>query len=210
MIQAVLPISKEVGLGNPTGTSSGNTLFGNGGIAKQIIASRVSSITSSDFASTSNTVSLKLIETGANSGTFLGTLKLTGVSGSSTDNAVSPPALKFLMETQLLYFIMIHRCNCREQSVFISTVAVYGSGGAGSLSLNKSEAFLSGDTVVATLIDNDLNETGGIDSNTTAVKAKSSSESTSYLITMTETNASSGTFEGTLLLGLAQVRLVHL
>ena len=192
----------EVGLGNPAGTSSGNTLFRNGGIAKQILASRVSTITSTDFANTSNTVSLKLIETGANSGTFLGTLKLTGVSGSSTDNTVSPPALKVSNGDIITIFYNDSPSAAAENNLSsYTTVAVYGSGGAGSLSLSKSEAFLSGDTVVATLIDNDLNETGGIDSNTTAVKAKSSSESTSYLITMTETGANSGTFKGTFITG---------
>ena len=139
----------EVGLGNPAGTSSGNTLFRNGGIAKQILASRASSITSTDFASTSNTVSLKLIETGANSGTFLGTLKLTGVSGSSTDNTASPPALKVSNGDTITIFYNDSPSAAAENNLSsYTTVAVYGAGGAGSLSLSKSEAFLSGDSII--------------------------------------------------------------
>ena len=74
-------------------------------------------------------------------------------------------------------------------------------GGLGSLSLSKSAAFLSGDSVVVTLIDNDLNQTSGIDSEATSVKAKSSSESTSFTVTMTETGANAGTFKGTFITG---------
>jgi len=76
----------ENGLGVPgkSNTSASNSSIVNGNTAKEIFASRISSITNSSFASTSNSVPVMLSETGINSGTFVGTLKLSGTSGQTT------------------------------------------------------------------------------------------------------------------------------
>ena len=200
----------EAGLGFPSGTSTGNISnsvpFKNGGTAKQIFASRATSITSSDFTNTGNTVSIKLVETAVDSGTFKGTLKLTGITGSSTTNDTSPAALKVSNGDTVTIFLNDSPSATAENNLSsYTTVSMSAVGGAGSLSLSKSEAFLSGDTVVVTLIDNDLNTTSAIDTNATAVSALSSSETASTPITMTETAVNAGTFKGTFSTGNATV-----
>ncbi|MCJ0976054.1 hypothetical protein MST27_22170, partial [Pseudomonas sp. PS1] len=153
----------EVGLGLPgTGTTAHNSTFKNGFIAKQIFASRAASVSGSDFSNTANTVSLQLVETGANSGTFRGTFKLTNVTGSSTDNASSPPVLKVSNGDNITVFYNDSPNATTENNLSsYTTVSVVGAGGVGSLNLSKQELFLNGDSAVVTLEDNDLNTTGG-------------------------------------------------
>jgi len=193
----------EVGVGNPAGTSTGNSSFVDGGIAKQIFASRIASITSTDFTNTSNTVSIKLVETDVNTGTFKGTLKLTGNSGSSTSNTATPPELKVSNgDTVTIFYNDSPNATAENNLAAYTTVSVVGSGGSGSLSLSKSEAFLSGDSVVVTLVDNDLNTTSSQD--TASVKAKSSSDDSGtngISLTLTETATNSGSFKGTFTTG---------
>ena len=187
----------EVGLGLPgTGTTANNSTFKNGFIAKQIFASRAASVSGSDFSNTANTVSLQLVETGANSGTFRGTFKLTNVTGSSTDNAVSPPVLKVSNGDNITVFYNDSPNATTENNLSsYTTVSVVGAGGVGSLNLSKQELFLNGDSAVVTLEDNDLNTTGGLDG--AQVKITSSSDTTGFDLNLTETTGNSGIFQGT-------------
>ena len=186
----------EAGLGNPQGTSSAtNNTFKNSGIAKQILVSRATSVTSASFADASNTVTVTLTETGANSGTFKGTYKLS--SGSSTTGAESPPILKVSNGDTITVFYNDSPSATSENNLSAyTTVSMLGQGGLGTLSLSKSEAFLSGDSVVITLSDKDKNTPSSLDSAT--VSYKSSSDTSSSSMSLTETAANSGTFKGTL------------
>ena len=185
----------EAGLGNPQGTSSANTIFKNGGIAKQILVSRATSVTSASFAEASNTVTVTLTETGANSGTFKGTYKLS--SGSSTTGAESPPILKVSSGDTITVFYNDSPSATSENNLSAyTTVPMLVQGGLGALSLSKSEAFLSGDSVVITLSDMDKNTPNSLDSAT--VSYKSSSDTLSSSMSLTETAANSGMFKGTL------------
>ena len=185
----------EAGLGNPQGTSSTNTIFKNGGIAKQILVSRATSVTSASFAEASNTVTVTLTETGANSGTFKGTYKLS--SGSSTTGAESPPILKVSSGDTITVFYNDSPSATSENNLSAyTTVPMLVQGGLGALSLSKSEAFLSGDSVVITLSDMDKNTPNSLDSAT--VSYKSSSDTLSSSMSLTETAANSGMFKGTL------------
>ena len=68
----------------------------------------------------------------------------------------------------------------------------------------KSEAYLKGDFVVTTLVDNDLDTSSAAETNSTIwVKAVPSGETTGVgnWIKMTETSGNSGTFKGTFITG---------
>ncbi|MCF6147594.1 MAG: hypothetical protein E3K37_02940 [Candidatus Kuenenia sp.] len=75
-----------------------------------------------------------------------------------------------------------------------NSYALVATGGSGVLNLSKTEAFLNGDTIIITVIDNDLNVTSAADSGT--VKITPASGSNIYL-TMNENSSNSGTFLGT-------------
>ena len=186
----------EAGLGNPQGTSSAtNNTFKNSGTAKQILVSRATTVTSAFFAEASNTVTVTLTETGANSGTFKGTYKLS--SGSSTTGAESPPILKVSNGDTITVFYNDSPSATSENNLSAyTTVSMLVQGGLGALSLSKSEAFLSGDSVVITLSDMDKNTPNSLDSAT--VSYKSSSDTSSSSMSLTETAANSGMFKGTL------------
>ncbi len=199
--------ANENGLGNPLNRSStlGTSPRKNGNLAKEILVSRASTVTSSDFASVTNTVPLYMSETANNSGTFLGTLQLSS-TGPTASSSTSAPVLKSSNgDTITIFYNDSPNSTSEDNSTSYTTVSVSAIGGLGTLATSKSEAFLSGDSVVVTLVDNDLNTTSGIDKATTSgnaslVKATPSSDDTSGTgrqIMMTETAGNSGTFLGT-------------
>jgi len=197
--------ANENGLGNPLSLSSLAALRKNGTLAKEILVSRASTVTSSDFASVTNTVPLYMSETANNSGTFLGTLQLSS-AGPTASSSTSAPVLKSSNgDTITIFYNDSPNSTSEDNSTSYTTVSVSAIGGLGTLATSKSEAFLSGDSVVVTLVDNDLNTTSGIDRATTSgnvslVKATPSSDDTSGAgreIMMTETAGNTGTFLGT-------------
>ncbi|MBM4066125.1 MAG: carboxypeptidase regulatory-like domain-containing protein, partial [Planctomycetes bacterium] len=196
----------EVGLGRPgsgTANSNNNGVALKGTLAKQLIATRAKTgVNTSDFNSSTNTVDVLLTETGKNTGTFKGTFKLTGNSGSSTDNNgdtnVTVPFIKASNgDTITIYYNDSPSSSNDNNLASYTTVALNASGGTGAMSTDKSQAFLNGDSVVVTLIDNDLNTTSSKDNGT--VKLQSSSDSTVSVaaFVLGENATNSGTFVGT-------------
>lgn len=198
---STLPIGlNEVGLGFPSGTSTGNTSAAsadlakkNGGAAKVVFASNSSSVTSTDTsnATTSNTTHFKLVETAVNSGTFKGSFNLT--PSGSTDQGTTPPQLKVVSgDTVTIYYNDSPSASNENNLQNLTTVSIVTSAGEGTLSLSKSEAFLSGDSVVVTLVDSDLSG-----NSTQNVFVTSTSGAGSITVSLAETAVSSGEFKGT-------------
>ncbi|MCF6147828.1 MAG: hypothetical protein E3K37_04125 [Candidatus Kuenenia sp.] len=196
-----LPVSlNEVGLGFPSGTSTGNTSAAssdlakkNGGAAKVVFASNSSSVTSTDTsaATTSNTTHFKLVETSVNSGTFKGSFKLTSTGSTAQDS--SPPQLKVAAgDTVSIYYNDSPSGSNENNLLNLTLVSIVTSAGEGVLSLSKNEAFLNGDSVVVTLEDSDLTGNGTQD-----VYVTSSSGAGSITVSLAETAISSGQFTGT-------------
>ena len=188
----------EVGLGIP-GSGTEHSQVSNallkGIIAKQLIVSRATTgVGTTDFNSSTNTIDVLLTETGNNTGTFKGTFKLTGASGSSTENT-TPQVKVSSGDTVTIYYNDSPSSTNEHNLSSYTTVSLYATGGAGTLQTDKTEAFLSGDSVIVTLIDNDLNTTSAKDS--TSINLRSSSESTDVGLTVTENETNSGTFVGT-------------
>lgn len=197
---STLPIGlNEVGLGFPSGTSTGNTSAAdadakkNGGAAKVVFASNSSSVTSTDTSSatTSNTTHFKLVETAVNSGTFKGSFNLT--ASGLTAQTGTPPQLKVVAGDTVTIFYNDSPSASNENNLQnLTTVSIVTSAGEGTLSLSKSEAFLSGDSVVVTLADSDL-----AGNSTQDVFVTSTSGAGSITVSLAETAVSSGEFKGT-------------
>ncbi|MCZ7624221.1 MAG: carboxypeptidase regulatory-like domain-containing protein [Candidatus Kuenenia sp.] len=195
----------EVGLGRPgsgTANSNDNVVTLKGTIAKQLLVSRATTgVGTTDFNSSTNTIDVLLTETGNNTGTFKGTFKLS--AGSSTDNngadnnGLNPILNVSNGHTVTIYYNDSPSSTNENNLISYTTVALSAQGGVGTLETDKVEAFLSGDSVIVTLIDNDLNTTSAKD--TGSVKLRSSSDSSDVTggLTLTENETSSGTFIGT-------------
>ncbi len=197
--------NNEIGLGYPgTQTSNTNSSVVNGFIAKQLLVSRISSVTNTDFAKSDNTVSVLLQETGVNTGTFLGTFKLRS-DGSTANSATGVSELKVSNGDTITVFYNDSPSDTQENllSSYMTTNFVAQSK-TSTFELSKSEAFLSGDTIVATIVDDDMNlNSSSIDTfgATSTVYANSNSDSTNMYVLMTETAVNSATFKGTVKTG---------
>ncbi|MEP9412163.1 MAG: hypothetical protein HRF42_12350, partial [Candidatus Brocadia sp.] len=188
----------EDGLGVPSGSSTGNVSTGykNGGTSKVIYASTQSSIRSSsvNLSSGGNTIDFHLEETANNSGTFKGSFQLS--SGTSTTN--SSDLLKVSSgDSVYVFYIDSPNGSCGSTDVVTDPILVVT--GIGSLSLSKDVAYLSGDTVVATVVDTDRNvNSTAADTLTTALKVTSVGYSADDLnLDLVETGLNTGTFVAT-------------
>ncbi|BBO19301.1 conserved hypothetical protein [Candidatus Brocadia pituitae] len=145
-------IFNEDGLGLPSAASIDNSSTINGGTKKIIYASKLGSLGSSSLELGVNTIDFSLSETAVNSGTFKGSFFLS--SGTTTTN--SSDLLKVSNGEQVFVtYIDGPRGACDTENVVSDPISIVTL--LGSLTLSKDSAFLSGDTVVASVVDADRN-----------------------------------------------------
>ena len=209
----IITLRNENGLGLPSGSSTGNVSrgFKNGGTAKILYASTLSDILSPtvDQSSNGNTIDFQLVETDVNSGTFKGSFQLS-ISTSTTN-----------MDSDSSHGGILKVSNGNAVSVFYSdspsAAAEDNSGNytvtspilivaeLGVLSLSKETAYLSGDTVIATVVDADRN-TSSNSANilTTALKVTGANYSvgTDLNLNLVESGVNTGTFLTTFKTGI--------
>ena len=144
-----------------------------------------------------------LVETDVNTGIFKGTLQLSNGTTTRVNNTDIASLLKVLNgDTVAIFYNDSPSATAEDNMSSYTSTSVYTTGGLGSLVTSKSAAYLSGDNVVVTVIDNDLDTTSSADSNGNAwVNVISSSDATSRYVLMTETGAQTGTFKGTFITG---------
>ena len=158
--------NNEIGLGTPSGSSTFNAQrtsspYMNGGTGKILYASTLNNIlsTSVNQGSGGNTIDLRLVETGDNSGTFKGSFQLSNSIASGNATNTSSGILKVSNgDTVYVYYddspsATAYDNSSSYQSVGPITILTQ----LGSLNLSKDTAYLSGDTVVATVVDVDRN-----------------------------------------------------
>jgi len=161
----IIILRNENGLGLPSGSSTGNVSrgFKNGGTAKILYASTLSNILSptADQSSNGNTIDFQLVETGVNSGTFKGSFQLSISTLTTNTNMDSDSShggiLKVSNGDAVSVFYNDSPSATAEDnsSIYTVTSSILIVTGLGSLSLSKETAYLSGDTVVATVVDFD-------------------------------------------------------
>ena len=197
----------ENGLGLPSGSSTGNVSRGykNGGTGKIIYTSTLSSITSTSVNQSAggNTIDFPLVETAVNSGTFVGSFKLS--STTATTNGTGTAATENILKVSngdnvYVYYNDSPSATAADNSVdykVAGPIAVETS--LGSLSLSKDTAYLDGDTIVATVVDTDRNTTSAADTLTTAIKVTGSNYSvgTDLNLNLVENGVNTGTFLAT-------------
>lgn len=145
-------IFNEDGLGLPSAASIDNSSTINGGTKKIIYASKLGSLGSSSLELGVNTIDFALSETAVNSGTFKGSFFLS--SGTTTTN--SSDILKVSNGEQVFVtYIDGPRGACDTENVVSDPISIVTL--LGSLTLSKDSAFLTGDTVVASVVDADRN-----------------------------------------------------
>jgi len=197
----------ENGLGLPSGSSTGNTSRGykSGGTAKIVYASTLSNILSSsvDQASGGNAIDFKLVETDNNTGTFKGSFQLS----SATSTAQGDPDILKVSNGSNVYVYYNDSPNASaadNSSSYTGTSPIFIVTSLGALSLSKDTAYLSGDTVVATVVDVDRNTSlTSTDTLTTALKVTGSNYSvgTDMTLNLVENGVNTGTFLATITTG---------
>ncbi len=193
----------EDGLGLPSGSSTGNVsrAFRNGGTAKIVYASTLSSIRSAsvNLSSGGNTIDFPLVETANDSGTFKGSFQLS--SGTSTSN--SSNLLKVSHgDSVRVFYVDSPNGSCGSEDIAANPIAIVTA--LGTLSLSKDTAYLSGDTVVVTVVDTDRNTNASAqDTLTTALKLTGVNYSVGTDLTMNlvENGVNTGTFLATITTG---------
>ncbi len=205
----------ENGLGLPSGSSTGNISrnFKNGGTAKIVYASTLSSILSStvDLSDGGNTVDFHLVETADNSGTFKGSFRLSSGTSTSNDNSTDAhPTLKVSNGNSVyVYYNDSPNATAADNSAsYTATSPISIVTSLGTLSLSKDTAFLSGDTVVATVVDVDRNTSlTSEDRLTSALKVTGSNYSvgTDLTLDLVENGVNTGTFLATITTGTTTV-----
>nr|CAJ72259.1 protein with unknown function [Candidatus Kuenenia stuttgartiensis] len=198
----------ENGLGNPVGSSTSNApdgLFKNGFTAKVLYASKLSNVLSSSVDQSSNTIDFKLEETAVNSGTFKGSFQLS--SSSSTLNS-SDRLQVSSGDSIYVHYNDSPSATAEDNSTNYRVVGPLSiETSIGSLLLSKAKAYLSGDTVVVSVVDDDQNTTSGQDTLTDKLKIEGSNYSTGGALTLdlVESGNTSGTFLATFTTGTETV-----
>ena len=209
---AEIILQNENGVGYPSGSSTGNVSRGfvNGATGKILYASTLTNILSSsvDQAGGGNTIDFQLVETANNSGTFKGSFQLSSSIATTNATSTSGGVLKVVNGDTITVFYndSPSAIACDNSSVYLSTDPITIVTALGNLSLSKNTAYLSGDTIVATVVDEDRDTTAGQDTLTTALKvvgANYDASGTSGDLTMdlVEDGVSSGTFLATFTTG---------
>ncbi|HHT9113206.1 MAG: carboxypeptidase regulatory-like domain-containing protein [Planctomycetes bacterium] len=198
----------ENGLGLPSGSSTGNVSrgFKNGGTAKILYASTLSSILSSsvDQANGGNTIDFKLVETDNNTGTFKGSFQLSSATATVNTNDASILKVSNGSNVYVYYNDSPNATAADNSSSYTATSPIAIVTSLGTLSLSKDTAYLSGDTVVATVVDVDRNSSlTTADTLTTALKVTGSNYSvgTDLQINLVENGVNTGTFLATITTG---------
>ncbi len=196
----------ENGLGLPSGSSTGNVVraYKNGGTGKILYASTLSNIlsTSIDQASGGNTVDFSLVETADNSGTFKGSFQLS--SATSTTQASDLLKVSNGDKVYVFYNDSPNATAADNSSSYTATDPITIVTALGTLSLSKDTAYLSGDNVVATVVDVDRNTSlTSADTLTTALKVTGSNYSvgTDLQMNLVESGVNTGTFLATITTG---------
>ncbi|MBE7445569.1 MAG: carboxypeptidase regulatory-like domain-containing protein [Planctomycetia bacterium] len=187
-------ISNQDGLGVPSVASGSNTTFINGGTSKIIYASTLGSLGSSSLDIGVNTIDFPLTETAKNSGTFKGSFQLS--SSSSTSNGGN--ILKVSNgDSVFVSYIDGPNGSCDTFNVVTDPISIVTE--LGVLSLSKDSAYLSGDTIVASVVDSDRNTTGAADTLTTAIKVSGANYDIGddVYLNLTETGVNTGSFVAT-------------
>ncbi|MBI2471657.1 MAG: carboxypeptidase regulatory-like domain-containing protein [Planctomycetes bacterium] len=196
----------ENGLGLPSGSSTGNVSrgFKNGGTAKILYASTLSNILSSsvDQAAGGNAIDFTLTETDNNTGTFKGSFQLS--SGTATTNGSDLLKVSNGNSVYVFYNDSPNGSAADNSSSYTATSPITIVTSLGTLSLSKDTAYLSGDTVVATVVDVDRNASlTSADTLTTALKITGSNYSvgTDLQMNLVENGVNTGTFLATITTG---------
>lgn len=196
----------ENGLGLPSGSSTGNVIraYKNGGTGKILYASTLSNIlsTSIDQASGGNAVDFSLVETADNSGTFKGSFQLS--SATSTTQATDILKVSNGDKVYVFYNDSPNATAADNSSSYTATDPITIVTALGTLSLSKDTAYLSGDNVVATVVDVDRNTSlTSADTLTTALKVTGSNYSvgTDLQMNLVESGVNTGTFLATITTG---------
>ncbi|TVM04366.1 MAG: hypothetical protein CV087_00275 [Candidatus Brocadia sp. WS118] len=188
-------IFNEDGLGVPSAASADNASLINGGTKKIIYASKLGSLGDSSLDMGVNTIDLTLAETANNSGTFKGSFFLS--SGTTSSN--SSDLLKVSNgDSVFVSYIDGPRGACDTENVVSDPIAIVTS--LGALSLSKDSAYLSGDTVVASVVDADRNAVSGSnDVLTSAIKIAGANYSIGddVFLNLNETGVNTGSFVAT-------------
>ncbi len=204
---AFITANNENGLGLPSGSSTGNVSRGfvNGATAKILYASRLGSLPSSSADQSDNTIDFPLVETANDSGTFKGSFQLS--SSASTSNASDILKVSNGENITVFYNDSPSGTKCDNSAAYVTTDPILIVAELGNLSLSKETAYLTGDTVVATVIDEDRNTTNNTaDTLTTALKvagANYDATGTDGDLTMdlVENGVNTGTFLATITTG---------
>ncbi len=187
-------ISDENGLGIPSAASGSNTAFINGGTSKIVYASKLSSLTSNSLDIGVNTIDFPLTETANNSGTFKGSFQLS----SSTTTSNASDLLKVSNgESVFVTYIDGPNGSCDTFNVVTDPISIITT--LGVISLSKDSAYLSGDTVVASVVDADRNTTTSEDALTSAVKISGANYNIGddVFLNLAETGGNTGSFVAT-------------
>ena len=149
-----------------------------------------------------------MIETANDSGTFKGSFQLS--SGSSTINTNLASILKVSngSSVYVYYNDSPNATAADNSSSYIATSPITIVTSLGVLSLSKDTAYLSGDTVVATVVDFDRNTSlSSADTLTTALKVTGSNFSvgTDLPLNLIENGVNTGTFVATITTGTTTV-----
>lgn len=193
----------EDGLGLPSGSSTGNVsrAFKNGGTAKIVYASTLSSIRGSsvNLSDGGNTVDFDLVETANDSGTFKGSFRLSSGTSTANDASDGPPTLKVSNGNSVyVFYVDSPNGSCGTEDIVTDPLSIVTS--LGTLSLSKDTAYLSGDTIVATVVDTDRNTNiNSKETLTTALKLTAVNFSASDVsLNLEESGVNTGTFLATI------------
>jgi len=209
----IIDFRNENGLGVPSGSSTGNftggRIFKNGGTAKILYASTLSSVPSSTVNQSSggNTVDFTLTETDNNTGTFKGSFQLS--SATSTTNATDILKVSNGDNVYVFYNDSPGSTAADNSSSYTVTSPISIATSLGTLSLSKDKAYITndtggGDAIVATVVDVDRNTSlTSTDTLATALKVTGANYSvgTDLVLDLVESGVNTGTFLATIRTG---------
>ncbi|MDO8094963.1 MAG: Ig-like domain-containing protein, partial [Candidatus Brocadiales bacterium] len=211
----IITSRNENGLGLPSGSSTGNVSrgFKNGGTAKILYASTLSDILSptADQSSNGNTIDFQLAETDVNSGTFKGSFQLSISTSTTNTNMDSDSSHGGVLKVSNGNFVSVFYNDSPSATAednsgnYTVTSPILIVAGLGVLSLSKETAYLSGDTIVATVTDADRNiNSHSAETLTTALKVAGANYSTGtdLNLNLVENGENTGTFLATFKTGI--------
>src|SRR3990167_6781202 len=166
-------------------------------------------VPSSSVDQSDNTIDLQLVETAIDSGTFIGSFQVsssTSTTNTSMDSDNSHGGILKVVNGDTItvfYNDSPSATACDNSSVYLSTDPITIVTALGVLSLSKNTAYLSGDTIVATVVDKDRDTTAAADTLTTALKVAGANYDASgaegdLTMDLVENGVNTGTFLATM------------